>query len=159
MAVCVEKKLTLSGKTYLFECELLHLNTSSGVLKYVIDREYDVGGIKLHPGDITYALYWSDRPYTLYIWHLSGNQVIYYFNIADKISLMPEEFVWRDLVVDILVDADRNVYVLDENELPENITPEVARHIQTAKSTILSDYRKITNEANAIVSKLLADKR
>ncbi len=154
MSICIEKKLTLSGKVYLFECELLLLNDVLGVLKYVIDREYIVDGIKLHPGDITHALYWMDRPYTLYIWHLSRDRVVYYFNIADRISLQPREFLWRDLAVDILIDDGRNIHVLDEDELPDNLDPELSCYIQNAKTTIMREYASIIHEANTIVSAL-----
>jgi predicted RNA-binding protein associated with RNAse of E/G family len=123
------------------------------VLKYVIDQEYDVHGIKLHPGDVTHALYWSDRPYTLYIWRLSKRSV-YYFNIADSIALTPAEFVWRDLAVDILIDVDRKVHVLDEHELPDNLSPELLRYIQRAKNAIMREHPAIIQEAEAILSSL-----
>lgn len=152
MPICIEKKLTLSGKVFLFECELLSLSNGFGVLKYVINREYDINGVKLRSGDITHALYWEDRPYTLYIWHLIGNRVIYYFNIADSISLKPGEFTWRDLVVDILIDADRTVRVLDENDLPADLSPDLSAFIQSAKAMVLKDHRKIIEEADAVVS-------
>jgi hypothetical protein len=154
MSICIEKKLTLSGHVYLFECELLLLNTDFGVLKYIIDREYTVSGIKLQPGDITLALYWINRPYTLYIWHLTGNRVVHYFNIADKISLQPTEFLWRDLAVDILIDNDRNIHVLDENELPDNLEPELSRYIQSAKTPIVQKHPSIMKEAGVILSEL-----
>jgi hypothetical protein len=154
MSICIEKKLTLSGKVYLFECELLLLNSGLGVLKYVIDREYAVDGIKLRPGDITHALYWTDRPYTLYIWHLTRDRVVHYFNIADRISLQPREFLWRDLAVDILIDNGRSIRVLDEDELPDNLDPELSRYIQIAKATIMQEHASIIHEANVIISTL-----
>jgi hypothetical protein len=154
MSICIEKKLTLSGHVYLFECELLRLNTDFGVLKYIIDREYTVSGIKLQPGDITLALYWINRPYTLYIWHLTGNRVVHYFNIAVKITLQPTEFLWRDLAVDILIDNDRNIHVLDENELPDNLEPELSQYIQSAKTTIVQKHPSIMKEAGVILSEL-----
>jgi hypothetical protein len=150
----IEKKLTLSGRTFLFECELLLLRSGLGVLKYIIDREYVVDGIKLQPGDITHALYWTDRPYTLYIWHLTGNRVIHYFNIADRISLQPREFLWRDLTVDILIDNDLSIHVLDENELPDNLDPALSRYIQKAKAMIMLEHPAIIHEAHVIVSNL-----
>jgi hypothetical protein len=154
MSICIEKKLTLSGKVYLFECELLLLNSGLGVLKYIIDREYTVDGIKLQPGDITHALYWTKRPYTLYIWHLSRDRVVHYFNIADRISLQPREFLWRDLAVDIVIDDGRNIRVLDEDELPDNLDPELFRYIQNAKASIMREYTSIIQETNVIVSTL-----
>ena len=151
MPVCIEKKLTLSGAVHSFECELLRLESGLGVLKYVIDRDYAIGTVTLRPGDITYALYWIDRPYTLYIWHRYESQFIYYFNIADSISLKHDEITWRDLSVDILVDATGMVHVLDEDELPHGLPAGLLSYIQSAKAYILNHYQEIMLEANVIL--------
>jgi len=151
MPLCIEKKLTLSGAVNSFECELLRLDIGLGVLKYVIDREYTVGPIILRPRDITYALYWIDRPYTLYIWRLKERQLIYYFNVADSVSLRADEIVWRDLSLDVLVDADRMVHVLDEDELSPGLPSVLLAYIQSAKAHILNRYQDIILEANAIL--------
>lgn len=175
MPLCTEKKNLLSGEVKRFSCELVHLNEEQnfGILRYVIDQSYDISGVKLRPGDITLALYWADRPYTLYIWYLNkGAEVAYYFNIADQISLQPTEFAWRDLVLDILIhprpclppcqggterglDMDSVVHVLDEHELPLDLSPEVASYIQSTKELILRDYNRIIQEADATLRKLL----
>jgi len=156
MPLCLEKKLTLSGTVQVFECELLHLNNGFGMLKYIIDREYHIGEIKLRPGDITHALYWTDRPYTLYIWRLDENQPIYYFNIADRIALSPDEFVWRDLVIDIVIDANRKARVLDENELPGDLPPELLRYIHSARDHVLGHYGDIIDEADRAVTSCMS---
>jgi hypothetical protein len=151
MTVCIEKKLTLSGAIEVFECKLLHVDNGFGALKYVIDREYTVNGITLHPGDITYALYWNTRPYTLYIWHTNGKQIHYYFNIADNISIQPKEIAWRDLSIDILIDADGNVHVLDEDELPLGLPAGLVGYIQSAKAHVLDHYKQIVFEVRSIL--------
>jgi hypothetical protein len=152
MTACIEKKLTLSGSVQVFECELLRLDDGFGMLKHVIDREYAFSSVTLRPGDITYALYWSNRPYTMYIWNVSNKQCIYYFNIADSISLHPDEIIWRDLSIDILVDADSTVHVLDEHELPPGLPVGLVGYIQYAKAHILRHYQDIMLEANALLS-------
>jgi hypothetical protein len=161
MPVCTEKKSTLSGRVYWFKCELVHLTPGFGVLRYVLDLNYDVSSVRLRPGDITHAFYWTDRPYTLYKWHLernAGAEKIYYFNIADRISLQPDEFAWRDLMVDILVGADGQVRVLDEDELPKGLDRALVSYIQEAKSVILGGYRDIINSADTVLQELLEGK-
>jgi hypothetical protein len=151
MPLCIETKLTLSGETKTYRCELLHFGSGFGVLRYVIDREYDVHGVGLAPGDETFALYWEDRPYTLYIWRRrTADAPVYYFNIADRISLTPREFIWRDLTVDILVDGG-GAHVLDEDELPSGIDAELLHAIRETQAHILSNYPRIINEAVAIM--------
>jgi predicted RNA-binding protein associated with RNAse of E/G family len=154
MAACIEKKLTLSGKTYLFPCELVQITPRRGVLRYVIDREYTVAGIRLFPGYQTDALYWTDRPYTLYLWHTRSHGRVYYFNIADSVAISPEMFVWRDLVVDILVTGQSSPQILDEDELPSDLAPGLGAYIRSATDLILQTYRTIIEETDGIISSL-----
>ena len=159
MPICIEKKLTVTGKEKLFECELVHLSKNFGVLKYIIRRNNDIDGLKLSSGDITYGLYWTDRPYTLYVWIVNqGKDRAYYFNIADRILLQPAEFVWRDLAIDILIDPDLRVHVLDEDELPADLDPQLFNYIQSTKSLILHRHREIMREADVVIGKLLSVK-
>jgi len=146
MPPCLEKKTTLSGDTKSYPCERLHYEPGFGVLRYVIDREYDISGVKLAPGDETIALYWEDRPYNLYVWRRSASPApVYYFNVADRISLLPHEFVWRDLAVDILVDS-RGALVLDKHELPADLDADLRRYIRRATTLILSTHDDIIRE-------------
>ena len=151
MPLCIETKLTLSGETKTYRCELLHFGSGFGVLRYVIDREYDVHGVVLAPGDETIALYWEDRPYTLYVWRRQAAQdTVFYFNIADQISLTPQEFIWRDLAVDILVDSS-GVHVLDEHELPADLDADLDRYINEAQAHILVHYEDIIQKAHMLL--------
>ncbi|HYA86218.1 MAG TPA: DUF402 domain-containing protein [Nitrospirota bacterium] len=155
---CIETKTLLSGAVQQYHCKLLHLETAFGILRYVIDKEYCIAGIRLMAGGITTALYWIDRPYTLYIWQLNDSMdAVYYFNIADSISLLPDEFRWRDLTVDILVDAAGAVHVLDEDELPADLPVGLQGYILAAKSHVLSCYRDIIREVNFLVKKHVVD--
>jgi hypothetical protein len=155
MRACREKKLALSGETEIYRCELVSLRSDRGVLRYIIDREYDVAGFRLSPGDETLAFYWPDRPYTLYVWFRKrqGDRA-YYFNIADAVALRPDEFLWRDLAVDILVDENGTVRVLDEHELPHDLPSGLLDYIMKAKDHILAHFGDILEEAE----KLIADK-
>ena len=59
MPFCLEKKVLLSGEVRTYDCRLLRCDEHAGILSHVIDREYDVGGIKLLPGDMTCAVFWQ----------------------------------------------------------------------------------------------------
>jgi hypothetical protein len=152
MPPCIEKKLTLSGAVQEFSCEQVLFREGFGVLRYVIDRDYDINGTRLQPGDVTCALYWEDRPYTLYVWHLDREPgMLYYFNIADAVSLRPHEFAWRDLTLDIAVDGQGNASILDDHELPADLDEDLARYIRNAADHILAHYRDIIKEADEII--------
>lgn len=153
MPSCIETKLTLSGETQTYSCELLHYEKGFGILRYVIDREYNIAGLKLVPGDETIALYWEERPYTLYIWHRKAGDAAYYFNVADQVSLSKQEFRWRDLAVDILVDPKGSVRVLDEHELPSDLDAELKYYIIGAKDDVLASHIEIIREARGILKR------
>jgi hypothetical protein len=153
MALCLEKKHTLSGSVQTYSCELVSLRNGVGILRYVIDREYDVAGYRLSPGDRTLAVYWTGRPYTLYVWFRKGpRDRAYYFNIADSIALSSREFLWRDLAVDILVDPSGIPRVLDEHELPPDLPADLAGYIARARDHVLERFRDIIKEADEILT-------
>jgi hypothetical protein len=149
---CTETKILLSGDVHRYACTLLHQDNTFGILRYVIDREYRVGSVRLMPSDVTYGLYWTDRPYTLYIWHVKDSDAsAYYFNIADRILLSENEFQWRDLILDILIDSGGIVQILDENELPPDLSTDLRSYILTAKTNVLTHYRDIIIETDILV--------
>ena len=149
MTLCREIKHTLSGPSQTYACELLEHEPGFGMLRYVVDREYGISGHRLLPGDVTHALYWEDRPYTLYVWDLgSRGGRLFYFNIADSISLGREEFVWRDLAVDVLIDDAGGVDILDTHELPPDVAPELRVYIEEAVDLVVKRHREIIREAN-----------
>lgn len=150
MPSCIEMKLRLSGKTEVYRCELLHYEPGFGILRYLIDREYDINGFRLAPGDETVAFYWENRPYTLYLWRTRTGGNAYYFNIADQVALSPRKFVWRDLTVDVLVD-ERGAQLLDEDELPVDLAPDLARYIRRATAHVLDMHREIIPAASSLI--------
>lgn len=153
MPLCTEIKMRLTGGTQTYACELVHFEPGFGILRYVIDREYVIHGRRLLPGDVTLALYWEDRPCTLYIWKRAAGTVLHYFNIADRISLSPAEFAWRDLTIDILIDEQNNAHVLDAHELPPDLAPELASFIKSAQNHVLAGYREIIAEAGTLLKR------
>jgi predicted RNA-binding protein associated with RNAse of E/G family len=151
----------LSGKEVIFECELVALEGQFGILKYVIDQQWQVHGLTLRPGTATYAFYWTDRPYNLYWWlDEQGETVAYYFNLADSVNLSAQEFIWRDLIVDILVvpashgDAvQEQIRVVDEDEVPDALDRGLRACIEAAKKQVLRDYPAIVEEVTAILGR------
>lgn len=153
MPACLERKTLLSGDVQEFVCDLLYHSERFGVLRYVLDRPYSVGPYSLASGDVTYALYWSDRPYTLYTWRIKRiRRTLYYFNLADSIILRPDAFQWRDLVVDILIDDKHTIHILDEEELPRELDPALLASIRYAKQHVLDCFPTIIREADRILA-------
>lgn len=151
MPRCLEIKHTLDGATHSFACDLVRLESGVGILRHVIDRTYVVGGTTLQPGEVTWALFWEDRPYTLYVWRLRSGPV-FYFNIADSVLLQPGRFSWRDLAVDILISTTGQAQVLDEHELPPDLPYELAQHVRDATAHVLANFHAIIEEAESLLS-------
>ena len=149
MKLCTEKKRLLSGTEVTYDCELAALSDKLGILKYSIDRQWQVGSVTLRPGAVTYGFYWPYRPYVLYKWlDKSGDALGDYFNIADSVILSEQEFSWRDLVVDILVLPTGHVEVLDEDEIPESLDEELRDYIESVKQMLMRNCRAIVVETN-----------
>lgn len=148
MATCTERKRYLSGAEVTFECELMTCEGDFGILKYVIDQQWQVHGLTLRPGSVTYGFYWVNRPYNLYWWlDEHGETVGHYFNLADSVALSAQEFVWRDLFVDVLVLPTGQVRVIDEDEVPEALGEGLRAYIETGKRQVLCDHWAIIEEA------------
>ena len=153
MRKCRERKRYLSGAEVAFECELVALEARHGILRYVIERPWQVAGLSLEPGIVTYAFYWMDRPYNLYRWQNgNGETVGFYFKLADSVSLSPEEFVWRDLIVDILVLPDGWVRVIDEDEVPEELEDGLRSVIEAGKNQVLQHCQAIIQEVEVMLT-------
>jgi len=142
---CKEVKRLLAGGEVIYRCELIHVEEDFGILKYVFDEEFKIEDIIIHPGTVSYGFYWMDRPYNLYMW-FDKNIIAYYFNIADSLYLSKQKFVWRDLIVDVLVLPNGFVKVLDEEEIPLSIDKNLKDYIELGKKTILQNYKTIIQE-------------
>ncbi len=156
MKTCIELKRKLIGKNQTYECKLIDLQPDYGLLKYILPCSYQVDNLFLPPNSLTYAFYWPARPYTLYRWYWpdKGGPLGNYFNIADQVELSPPVFSWRDLMVDILITPQDQIKVLDEEELPEAISPEMREYIKNAKSLIINNYNNILNNTDEIMKRL-----
>ncbi|MDO9548399.1 MAG: DUF402 domain-containing protein [Candidatus Marinimicrobia bacterium] len=151
MKKILEKKHLINGDIRVYDCELIYNNQSFGILKYVLEKQYNVSGLILPQSSIAYAFYWINRPYTLYRWYHDGKNIGNYFNIADQIVLNDSEFEWRDLAVDILYLTDNLPKVLDEDELPSETPDHLLEYIYSAKSQIIEKYQNIITETDQLL--------
>ena len=153
MKSCNERKKYLLGDEIVYPCELIALRDDFGILKYLVNRQHKVGSLIIPPETISYAFYWTDRPYVLYNWFNKDSQAIgYYFNIADSVSLSAYEFSWRDLIVDILILPAGQIEILDEDEIPASLDPEMKKHIESVKQFILQNHQTIIDETSEILN-------
>lgn len=154
MASCTETKKTLLGNEKKYQCELVSLEKHYGILSYNIDKDWNVAGHQIPKGSKTTAFYWPDRNYNLY-WFKNPNDatLFYYFNVGDSFKLSPKEFKWRDLTIDLVVTTKGSIHVLDEEELPDDLSEELLSKIQTTVKYLFADYLSVIEEAKELLEK------
>jgi hypothetical protein len=169
---CIERKIRLSGDEVLFECDLLAIEEGYAILRYVLDEGRWVDGLYLPAETTTLALYFAERNYNLYYWitpadtapveladrrgqgsesESAAGEIAAYFNIVEPLALSREEIAYRDLVVDVLVYPDLSARVLDEDELPATIEPELHETITKTRVDLLKNRRSILHEARGLL--------
>ncbi len=134
----VEVKQTMAGGEKRFDCLRLAGGAGHAVLLWITPAPMRVHGVELPAGTISFGHFWTNRFYNVYHWLDADRRTLgFYFNLADRTQIGEAELVWRDLVVDVLATPAGRLEVLDEDELPVLVDPEVAAHIAAGKAAIL----------------------
>jgi hypothetical protein len=138
VSIIVEIKRTLAGVEKRFDCRWLAGDAHHAVVLWIAPTSMHVHGIELPAGTISFGHFWTDRYYNVYHWvDPGGHTVGFYFNLADQTRILEATLEWRDLVLDVLATPAGRLDVLDEEELPALVDPEVAAHIAEGKAAIL----------------------
>ena len=153
---CHEQKRYPDGRRNRFRSRVLLLQPGHGALHFVSDRAYDLGGIYLPRGTVTFGLFWEDRPYNLYAWmtpDLAAPRALY-FNICDQVSLAAHRFDWRDLWVDILFTPHGAPRILDRHEIPADAPPPLRTAIDAAVHRLLAEHQSVARYLQALLPTL-----
>ena len=143
----IERKTRLDGTTAEFACQGLLLEPGRrAVLRYVVDREWTVGSVLVPAGAVTAAHYWIDRSYNVYHWLHRGRTLGHYFNVGITDVIDEAQVAWRDLTVDVLVLPGGAMEILDEEDLPADLAPELRVTIARALEQIVTDPRRLVAE-------------
>ena len=158
------KSSLLDKPDHAFNCELVAVETTVGVaaaiILYRMPRAITIFGIDMPEGSFTLGYFWQDRPYNVYHWLDPDERTLaYYANIADRTAITTTTIAWRDLVVDVLVRPNGAVEVLDEDELPADLPPLVARRIDHARSSLVDGAAALAAEIEHASQAWLAARR
>src|SRR6185503_361820 len=129
----IEIKRTLDGREKRFDCRLLSLASDRrhAAVLWVAPDAMHVHGVDLPAGTVSVGHFWTDRHFNVYHWlDPDGGTLGYYFNICDQTRITAGVIEWRDLIVDVLALPGVRLDVLDEHELPPQLAPDVAAHIE-----------------------------
>jgi uncharacterized protein len=145
-----EIKRTLDGRTKRFPCRVVARTPDELVVLYVSDRAYQVAELALPPGTVTLATYWTQRPYNVYHWLTpEGRTLAHYFNLSADMELAGDELRWLDLTMDVLVRPGEPPEVLDEHELPPDLSPALRAQIDAALARAQADAAALTRALEA----------
>ncbi len=121
------------------------------MLRYLIrdERALDGTGLVLPAGTLTIAHYWVDRPYNVYHWIDRGRTLAYYCNVSEETVIRDDLVEYLDLTVDVLIDPAGSVLVLDEDDLPADLSSGRRRTIARALEEITGRPRHVAAEIDA----------
>jgi hypothetical protein len=136
----LETKTTLDGRIKDFRCRRLLIEPGRVVVLFVSERAYSVGDLPLPAGTVTFGHFWSDRPYNAYHWMSPmGRTLAHYFNLSDRTTIGAELLTWRDLAVDMLVRPGESPRLLDLDEVPPDLAPELRARIDAGAALLLRE--------------------
>jgi len=150
---CREVKYHYSGKIWKADCGLVHLEEGMAVLKYYFRSKWHLEELHLGPPMYTYAFYWEDRPYNLYLWYRAdGSLDAAYFNVVDSVRLGREQVEYRDLIVDVLLYPEGTWTVLDRHELTDDMPEDLLDYIEAAQAEVEAGAAEIVARARTFLA-------
>jgi hypothetical protein len=148
----LEIKRTLDGREKRFDCRLLAGASDGGhaAVLWIAPEPMHVHGVDLPAGTVSVGHFWADRNYNVYHWlGRAGETLGFYFNICDRTRIGAGLIEWRDLIVDVLALPGGRLDVVDEDELPADLSPDVAANIAAGKQAILAAPAAVMAEIEA----------
>lgn len=140
----LEVKEKLNGERHEFASALLAAAPDEVITLYVLPRDGGLGGVPLTVGTRCLGYFWAARAYNVYhAVDAAGQTLVFYINLSDRTVITPEAITWRDLIVDVVVTPDGQCRVLDEDEVPPDLDPDLAAAIDAARDDLLANHPTI----------------
>ncbi|MGP7817659.1 DUF402 domain-containing protein [Niallia sp. 01092] len=154
----IEKKVRYDNKVVEHSCLLLQAEPYI-VLFHKITDSFTMTTVEgkhltISEGSYTTAFYWKDRPYNVYLWRDSeGNYLGCYFNIVKNTYRTDAIVCFEDLMIDVLVLPNGQVFILDEDELPEPIEQFEKGQVQKALTHLTTNMEIVLSEVFTDIEK------
>jgi hypothetical protein len=145
----VERKRTLRGGEKVYSCRILERPPGGLSVLFVADRAYQVGGLQLAPGTITFGHFWSaeahpERPFNVYHWLTpTGSTLAHYFNLVEDTVIGAAELTYLDLTVDVLLRPGSSPAILDVDELPATLDPAKRARVSETLAVVMAQARTV----------------
>lgn len=158
----IERKICYDSSVVDHSCKLLKAEHRSIVLLHRNERSFTMAAgaksLTIPEGAYTFAFYWLDRPYNLYIWKdRQGNGLGSYFNIVRNTYVTEQAVIFEDMIIDLLVLPGGEVYVLDEDELPEPLDRFEGGSVQRSLSSLVKEMEHILQDSTSEAERLIRE--
>ena len=153
-----ELKTRLDGGCQRFDCECLRAGEDETVVTYRLPSAIRLEDVWLPQGCLSLGYFWEARSYNAYHWVDDNRHTLaLYFNVCDNTRITPEQVAWRDLTVDVLITPDLRCRVLDEDELPDDLEPELLAYINDTRDALCAEPERLLREFDRRSRALLAE--
>ncbi len=152
-----EIKRHLDGRVERHSLRLVLRRPHLVVAFYEFARGFHRDGFIFPRGSYTYGFFWKRRPYVMYrMLDPQGQLVADRFDVVEDVYLGEREVSYRDLLLDIWIDASGHVQVADEDEVAEATREGALSNAQLARierthDLLLRRHRMIATEAERLL--------
>ncbi|MGV2912208.1 DUF402 domain-containing protein [Bacillus safensis] len=150
----IERKIKYDQKVVEHTCQLLDAKEQQAVLFHKIEEPFTMrageGAQTIPKGSYTTAYYWKDRPYNIYFWRDDqGKELGSYLNMVGDTQFNGQLVMFEDLIIDLLVLPNGDVFVLDEDELPESLADFEHGTVRRALESVTASLESILDQVRA----------
>ena len=154
----LEFKRHLDKPDAVYLCELFARGDDYVLLRYVSEREEQVGDVEIMEGAVTYALYREGKGYVA--WRMvesDGRLIGHLFHICKGMQIGESQVEYKDLMLDLWFSPAGVKVVLDREELDEfaatgAVSQEDLAWISSQEREINCRYRSIISELEGLVA-------
>lgn len=153
----LEIKHKLCGTKHEFYCQTLEKSPTHVVVLYRLEEPVTIEDQVFDAGTLSLGYFWEERNYNVYHWiRPNGESQAAYINIADSTTITEDVVEWRDLIIDLLITPDGRCQVLDEHELPDDLSADLDTLISSETETLLQQHQTLLKEIEERTAALLA---
>lgn len=146
----LEIKHKLNGSRHEFNCQTLEKSPGYVVMLYRLEKPISIEDQHFVAGTLSLGYFWDDRNYNVYHWVTpQGESQAVYVNIADNTTITHDIVEWRDLILDLLITPDGRCQLLDEDELPEDLSEELSQLIWKQTEDLQQQHQALREDIEA----------
>ncbi|WP_066185555.1 MULTISPECIES: DUF402 domain-containing protein [Gracilibacillus] len=157
----IERKIRYDNSVVEYPCREIRIYAGKkAVLYHKIESPFTMqvnhSILRIPKGSYTFAFYWSDKSYNVYVFRDSDDQLLgLYINIVQQTKITHRVVTFEDLIIDIVKTPSGEYAVLDEEELPEPLGEFENGRVNAALEEVLNSLETIAEDVVIESEKLL----